>query len=360
MLIYFYCCPPGPPEAAGYEHGIVALAEGLLELGVPFAGNIDYWNQSFSADDFLIRRIDGLEPEECDVVVMSSVMFGYHGLNFLSETLLRKSRRCKLIFLDESDGLLTPSVRPPFCSWDLVLKCHYSEMFRQFSNLRPWQFGLTRRIIEACRESRLSVANEERRAICIKNFRVGLPVRDRGTALVTPIIQRRMLIDTAEDKPDSAEFLPLDHQFWRATGRRHYRSFYKRLSASLCCQCFGGGFFNPLLYRKGLRGKLQRLVSRLSMPPKHLYQFDSWRFWECLCAGAAAVQADLSVYGCVLPVMPVSGIHYVGVDFSNPERCFNLLGDLDLLQKIGLQGQEWAIRHYSPAAVSRRFLELVT
>ncbi len=43
--IYFFLRPPGPPEAAGYQHCMVALGEGLRSLGMPFFANRDYWRE---------------------------------------------------------------------------------------------------------------------------------------------------------------------------------------------------------------------------------------------------------------------------------------------------------------------------
>ena len=40
---YFFVNPLGPPTAADYQHCIIAFAEGLKDLGIPFGANINYY-----------------------------------------------------------------------------------------------------------------------------------------------------------------------------------------------------------------------------------------------------------------------------------------------------------------------------
>src|SRR5882724_7252659 len=65
--VYFYCCD----EPDNLQEDVIALAEGLRELGVPFFGNCDYWRQSLATDDFLIRHDPDVSHDDCDIVVVS-------------------------------------------------------------------------------------------------------------------------------------------------------------------------------------------------------------------------------------------------------------------------------------------------
>src|SRR5258708_37270699 len=67
--VYFYC--RDNPQA--YQDDVVVLATGLLELGVGVFGNCNYWRKSPAPDDWLVRRDPRIQPQDCDVVVVSYV-----------------------------------------------------------------------------------------------------------------------------------------------------------------------------------------------------------------------------------------------------------------------------------------------
>ncbi len=65
--VYFFC----RNEAGNLQEDIIALAEGLIKLGVTFYSNCNYWQQSLKANDFLLRHISDVSYEDCDIVVVS-------------------------------------------------------------------------------------------------------------------------------------------------------------------------------------------------------------------------------------------------------------------------------------------------
>jgi Glycosyl transferases group 1 len=86
---------------------------------------------------------------------------------------------------------------------------------------------------------------------------------------------------------------------------------------------------------------------------------DSFRFWEALAAGCAAINVDLEYYGVEMPIMPENGKHYLGVNFSRVDQFIRLLQhDPGLLERVAADGKRWATTHYSPKAVAQRFLRL--
>lgn len=59
--------------------------------------------------------------------------------------------------------------------------------------------------------------------------------------------------------------------------------------------------------------------------------------------------------------MPVNWKHYIGIDLDNIENTINRLMDEPLiLEKISVEGRQWAIEHYGPVPTALRFLETVT
>ena len=73
------------------------------------------------------------------------------------------------------------------------------------------------------------------------------------------------------------------------------------------------------------------------------------------------MHADLHKYGCVLPVMPVNMVHYIGFDLEHPMRIVDRIrNEPALLGRIGDAGKAWALEYYSPKAVATRFIGLIT
>ena len=65
--VFFYCSD----ETGNLQEDVIALAEGLTELGVPFHANCDYWLQSTKPGDYLFRHSPDVIADDCDIVVIS-------------------------------------------------------------------------------------------------------------------------------------------------------------------------------------------------------------------------------------------------------------------------------------------------
>ena len=58
--------------------------------------------------------------------------------------------------------------------------------------------------------------------------------------------------------------------------------------------------------------------------------------------------------------MPQNWTHYIGVDLDYPQKTIErLLADSYLPKRIAETGRTWALEHYEPVAVAKRFLEIV-
>jgi len=354
--IFFFCCPIGTPDKTGYEHQIISIAEGLREIGVEFYSNINYWCESHETDSFLLTSRNDLSFEDCGVVVFSSNYLLYQGRQMLPDNLFAKERNYQLVYIDDSDGLITDGFNLSD-NVDLVLKSHFNKKYIYPSNFRPWQFGLTNRIITSALPHQTGVRKNK----MLVNFRVHHSVREEAKNKVIPVISKYFSINGATEDFAENESV-LDQLYWRQTGRRHYENYYSRLSESVACACFGGYFQKTIPFQGSKFGYILRHLDykfKLFSYNK-VYQYDSWRFWESLAAGCCTFHVDLDKYGAVLPVMPVNGVHYLGVNFDDLAFLEKQLEKgTDYLEKIGEQGRQWAMNNYSPVSTATRFLDLL-
>ncbi|MEO6456362.1 MAG: hypothetical protein ABIN97_19955 [Ginsengibacter sp.] len=357
--IFFICYPPGPPEKAGYEHQAICLAEGLTELGCSINSNFNVWQKDVNSNNYLLSASS--EPEsyrDCDIVLFTSTLFNYERLDLLPADLYNKKRKYKLVLLDDSDGPVTPGYRTEIIqNVDLVLKSHYTTFFRYPKNFYPWQFGLSNRIINAVEPVKYS----EREKQILVNFRVKHGIRDIASKKILPIIYKKFLPNTEVDLfPDINTMNEQDKLYWQQTGRRHYPYYYERLSNTMACACFGGEIYNDnnisltrKIIKKFYKGSAFNSSSKI-------YQFDSWRFWEALVAGCCVFHIDIKRYGAVLPINPVNGKHYIGVNLLNPNQLNKIMKEsYSYFEDIGSYGREWALNYYTPKKMAERFLELV-
>lgn len=357
MKIYFICSPPGPPDNTAYEHQMICIAEGLKHHNVEFCGNINYWKLSPHEDHYLIEAKDS-NYEQYDVVVFGSSLFHQNLINLLPGDLFNPNRKYKVVFIDDSDDLITPGFDERIRNVDLVLKSHYSKNHEYPKNFVPWQFGLTDRIISSAKP----ISYQDRKNEILTNFRVKHPVRDLAEEKVMNVLYKYFTPNKIVDSFDAINDFDEDSlNFWNQTGRRHYPDFYRRLGMSKASTSFGGYFQKSIKYKHDLFSRvLRKADNRLNFLNYDIvYQFDSWRFWESLVAGCCTVHIDLDRYGAVLPVMPINGKHYIGVDFDNLSKLNRLLRNANLLEDIANGGREWVLENYSPKKVAERFLNLL-
>ena len=364
MKVYFFIHPHAPASKSAYEHGIVALAEGLRKCGINFYGNINYWESIPDSGKYLIERDEGVQFSDCDVVIFSSELYNQKRLDLLPNTLFRSDRRYRLVFIDSSDIILeekkytTPGYSSELRNADIVLKSHFCEKFSYPDNFVPWQFGLTNRMIESVKPKLFN----ERQHAALVNYRSKHQLRDlaekKFMKTVYSIYQKDCASDDLNDNRQNAQA----RHFWDLTGRRHYQSYYERLGSSKVCAVFGGFLQTRFSDRPAL---LHRMIRKMDshinfLKYDRLLQFDSWRFWESLASGCLTIHADFDKYGIILPQMPINGTHYFGVNFANLEYSKQRFLDIDSHEAIANSGREWVLKNYSPEAVAKRLMDLLS
>lgn len=360
MKILFYCYPHGPADRAGYEHQIISLAEGLESIGITPKGNVNYWLKSNNEGDYLIRKQHVNNLNDFDVIVFSSVLWNYESQHLLPKELFSKTRKYKLIFIDSSDGFKTPGFDERFMDVDFVLKSHYCSRYDYPENFVPWQFGLTNRIIHY--SSKNFIPFELRQKVILSNFRVGHQLRDAIEDISQKHLYQLYPKNTQIDSFDEVNSTGIDFLFWKQTGRRHYSDYYKRLGENLISNAVGGKIEKKISTKRGLTYKIIRKIdSKINfLEYDRVYQFDSWRFWESLASGCCTLHIDFKKYGMKLPITPINGLHYVGIDINDPLKAKNMLKDENKLREISENGRIWVLKNYSPSAITNRFLELIT
>lgn len=373
-LVYFFCNP-----TATLQEDIISLAEGFLELNVPFASNCTYWQRSADPADYLFRPNPEIGPDDCDVVIVSyrtpfevSPTFEVTTKE-LPPTLFRKGRQYKTVFMDHHDGFTTVSRTPAFRQFDYIFRAHTNNRAFNYENMRPWALGLRTAIIK---ETSNALPFFERSRRILVNYGASHPyshrVRELSHRLFDPEIRGIFEIDETRDNlkiPPESDYEQIQ---WRQTGFRYSRSYYQRLCTTQAVACFCGDMIpgiprDPSGYMVGggrkatvKRFVYERLGNFFGVTDRSI-QWDSFRFWESLAAGCVSFNIDLDKYGIVLPEMPVNWIHYVGVDFDKIHDCIERIRtEPATLKTIAANGRAWALANYSPRAIAERFLRTVS
>jgi hypothetical protein len=373
--VYFYC----REEEGNLQEDIIAIAEGLSELGIPYYANCNYWLQSTSPGDYLFQKDPDVSMDDCDVVVVSYtwpfwIRMGSFELNSrpLPEGLFKKGRRYKTVYLDSHDGHRTVSWESEFRQFDIILRSKLNRRAWRPENIQSWVLGLNNRILQATANHRAFI---ERRKSIILNFGASHPFRHRARDLACkhfiPQIRRLLEIDETVDDLSRMPSDPYDALMWRQTGGRFSRAYYERLKNSQAVACFCGDLIPAMPFRNpesylvgGNRAKIKRafyeFVSLFDRRPRRSVQWDSFRFWEALAAGCVAFNLDLEHYGVEIPVMPTNWVHYIGVDFNRIDKIIQRLSDEpEALERIGKAGSLWALENYTQKAMAQRFLQSI-
>lgn len=371
--VFFYCCN----EPGNLQEDIIAVAEGLRALGIAYYANCDYWLRSTTPGDYLFRKDPNVTHRDCDVVVVTYtwprwVRMGDFAARErpLPEGLFAPGRTWATVFMDNNDGYHTIAWEPEYRQFDAILRTKFNNRAFHPGNVRPWAYGLTERVIQAT-EGGLPF-NERTRALLV-NFGASHPfaygARDLARQRFEPKIEAVLPLDRTTDDLSAQPLDPYEALMWRQTGGRFSRSYYERLKHTQAVSCFCGHIIPPAPQRPegylvgGNRARLRRLayeaLGTLDPRAPRAVGADSFRVWEALAAGCATINLDLAHYGVEMPVMPVNGTDYLGVDLDRVSPFVDrLIEEPGLLEKVAAQGRAWAQTHYSPAAVARRFLAM--
>lgn len=371
--VFFYC----RDDEGNLQEDVNALAEGLRELGVPYSGSCDYWLQSTEPGDYLIRADPEVTADDCDIVVVSYTWPSWIRPRVhksvqrpLPDGLFKPGRRYRTVYMDSHDGHRTISWEPEYRQFDLILRSKLNRRAWHPENMRPWVLGINRRILVATADP---PPFTQRRATMLWNFGASHSY-PHGTRVAAeraflPSIRRFVSIDAYKDDLSVEPADPYEALMWRQTGFRYSRGYYERLKQAQAVACFCGDLIPPMPFRSperylvgGNKARLRRAfyesLSRFDPRPARWLQWDSFRFWETLCAGAVAFNLDLERYGVELPVMPTNWEHYIGIDLEAMDRTIERLrAEWDRLPEIAASGRAWAMEYYSPRVMAERFLD---
>lgn len=373
--IYFY----NSGEPANLQDDIIALAEGLRELGVPYHSRCNYWRLHPDRDDWLFTANPEVSPLDCDVVVFPCTYFYWIAMGTfqlverpLPKELFQPGRRHRNVLFDFLDGHRTISWRPEFRQFDLILRAKLNRRAWHPANMQPWTLSLSNRVME---HTAGGPPFAQRRAVCLVNFGASHPyphgARDLAEQRFHPQLAKLFPLDRTVDNLTLAPSDPAQRLLWEQTGGRFSAAYYTRVKSAQTVSCFCGELIPPLPWRDPgallvggnrakLRRKFYRFLAAFDPRPDRIVQWDSFRFWETLAAGSVAFHLDLERYGVTLPVMPRNWEHYVGIDLENPTPALERLrDDPGQLAAIATRGREWALHHYSPKATAARFLSLL-
>lgn len=369
MRVYFYC--RDNPRA--YQDDVVVLAEGLQESGVEVFGNCNYWRRTPEADSWLVRHDPRVGPAACDIVVVSYGWPRWIDTDFhvhetpLPPGLFAAGRGYRTAYLDLEDGYNSCGFLPEYRQFDVVFRAKYNERCHHPANHLPWALGLSSRMITCTAGA--PPWGERQRDILV-NFNASHPylhpAREMMERKFIPFAAAHFRVNRDRDDLKKEPADAWDLLMWQQTQKRHSRGYYDRLARSQAVAAFCGELIPPAPHRPpylvgGRRARLLRtgfdLLGHLDPRPPRLIQWDSWRFWEALAAGCLVFNFDLPHFGVKLPVMPEDRVHYVAV---RPDNAVSVLAQLtrepELAGRIAAQGRAWALEHYSPRALARRFL----
>ena len=350
------------------------LAEGLEELGVPFCGSSNYWRKPDGS--WLIRQGSLAEAKKAEAVIVSTgFLYWIRGRGIdekgqLPDWILNRDLRGRVVGMDFCDGYLSPVTTVWADSFDLILRAHYNSRCAWPPQVRPWAYGLTRRILSSADRNRTEWSQ---RSGCLFAFGAshGFPhgARKDAEKHLLPILEKRMAVLTRQDNLSSPPAEPADRQLWEQCAGRHSPDFFKRLSCVQICAAFCGELVPALpscpdFFAGGNRAKLRRsawaFLSSMTGRSVRLIQGDSWRMWEALASGAVLLHHDMEETGWQLPVPATAFETYLPFGFKrNNNRLLQTLSDIRALQTIAESGRAWAQKHYSPPAVASRFLKLL-
>lgn len=367
--VYFYC----RDRADAYQDDVVVLAQGLRELGAGVFGNCNYWRETPGGDP-LVRTVPQVGPADCDIVAVAGAWSRWIDSDFkvhespLPAGLFAPGRRYRTAYLDLDDGYETKSWRPEYRAFDAIFRAKYNRRCFHPANHRPWVLGINQRMLDMTAGA---PPWRERRREVLVNFGASHSFEHSARAEAGPPFVRAAQAHFAiNDRRDDLKTPPADaydRLMWEQTQHRHSRAYYERVKSAQAVVAFCGEFippapFHPRYLAGGGRARLSRrcydALAHLDPRPPRLIQWDSWRFWEALAAGCLVFNLDLPHYGVQLPVMPRHLEEYVAV---RPDNCGEVFAELardpGLAERIATQGRAWALEHYSPAALARRFIE---
>jgi hypothetical protein len=327
-------------RTVGYSHLATCLQQGFGALGIPChalpseLGEVTIDQRQVPENFRLSAAVPPDSTALCLLDVTNLPAKFYRHPSFVGLLANLKARRLLLISQsDENSDLWNELViegKPV-----LLLATAENRNFRPPGQRLPWAFGLSQAIIDSV-QPRAKQADG-----ILRNFRPSLSqdVRLMLDLALLPHLDGTFRIDRALDEAGH--------------GRQGH---FARLASAEACLAYGGALREDISRNPAFG--ITDPSPFLAEPA--ILRWDSWRFWEALAAGCAAIHLDLARYGLMLPVMPEPWYHYVPIDLADPRATAQrIIAERDRLPEIGAAGRAWALTHYAPQPVAERIIAVV-
>jgi hypothetical protein len=341
------------------SHWIVALAEGFSELGIPCFGNR---NMGLLPNNggYLVNYDENHPYSEADIVFFNADGFENDREMFNAfKPMIQTTKQGSIsVFVDNRDGVRTPGFSKGAQLCDIVLKCHFNKKYHYPRNFYPWQFGVTNRILNATQP----LPFEEKEKQLLLNFRQKHQLRDSLNKMILPVFEQYMEIDRTVENFSPDDLSGSDLLYYKQTNARHYPQYYQRLGNSMFCAAYGGVFAiswgNYNKYTARIAREINNIIPIFEYD--RVRQWDSWRLWEAWTAACCVVHVDLEKYGCMLPVMPENGKHYIGIEaLGSLDKLEKLLKDEQRIREISEEGRNFVLENYLPKNIVQRLIDLI-
>lgn len=365
--IKFFVTPVYPYGHDHYYHEIIALSEGLIELGHDVSCNVNYWFQP-EYNSYLLK-----ENSKDDYEI---AIYDFRYTRSFEHLLFRKGypnfkKNALKILVDRNDWI-SPIWKDnrQYQIFDLILAGHLLKNISYPANVRPWSIGLTNRITHSI--DKYFNKNEKSENIIGHNFRVAHNMREYVLKGIENNLKKYRL-HSCFTNPENFKDLT-DAYYWKSSTGRHDPDYFKLLNSKLMFASFGGYYeYKPIAYTPyTLTDKIRRKPyfwyskvlfkkNKSIAPAVFVFQYDNFRFWEVLYSRACPVNLNFESWDFLMPVNPVEGKHYVGINkfdfYEFADRIEKM--PLERIQEIGLKGRQWVNQNYSPVAQAKRLLEYI-
>lgn len=319
-------------DSTYFSFAATCLADGLNQLGIPVFANIDYHDPLISDFAFTASSPQCADAAACVVIdILETAPLHNQMVQFVSP-----HPRTVIICMNDNVGEI--------CFPDHIAFCTHESRLRTITGTRlPLAFGVSSAMMRHADD--LLDNDIKRYPNIMANFRPseGQSLRTSLDLSLVPILQ---------------DFFPVDTRL--VGSGRWGADYYSHMSKQFGCLAYGGFYSQNLLLNDWFQ-TIEPLHTFLLNTQYHqgtvVLRWDSWRFWESLVFGCVTIHLDFERYGFDLPVIPENWKHYVGLNLADLRRDVERLHDeRDRLPEIARQGRLWALEHYSPVAVAKRFV----
>lgn len=367
LKIKFFITPVYPYGNDHYYHEMIAVAEGFEQLGYKIIGNCNYWWMP-ETNSYLIN--EDIENNDFEIAI-----YDYRYVTSFAHLLFRKGypnfdQTKKHILIDRNDWL-----KPiwwqnkDYAIFDFIFAGNIYSNVTYADNIKPWAIGLTNRIIKSIDTFYDAALKRENVTGC--NFRVDHNMRGYLLKQLNVNLKKYPVTEKFTQPNFDNE---TDAFYYKTSIRRHNPEYYKVLCKTMFFMAFGGYYeYKPMRYlpytfidkliRKPSYWRYKKLKAsnRDFSNEIFIFQQDNFRFWEVLYSGSIAINLNLEYWNFKLPVMPVSGTHYFGIEKLKDNQLENVLANLkeEEIPQISVNARKWVFENYSPKAQAQRILSFL-